>query len=153
MRKVTVAATQMHCTWDGQANIERAEKLIRDAHKEGAQIILIQELFESQYFCIDQSPEHFALAHEVLNNPLIEHFSNLAKELEVVLPISFFEKANNAYYNSLVVIDTDGSVSDTYRKTHIPNGPAYQEKQFFTPGDTGFMTFDTKYAKIGVAIC
>jgi N-carbamoylputrescine amidase len=132
MRNVTVAATQMHCTWDLQGNIERAEKLVRQAAEKGAQIILIQELFEAPYFCIDQSPEHFALAQEVDKSPLIAHFAKLAKELEVVLPISFFEKENNAHYNSLVVIDADGSVSETYRKTHIPNGPAYQEKQFFT---------------------
>ncbi|WP_327082943.1 nitrilase-related carbon-nitrogen hydrolase, partial [Photobacterium kishitanii] len=138
MRNVTVAATQMHCTWELQENVARAEKLVRDAASKGAQIILIQELFEAPYFCIDQNPAHFALAQEVNNSPLIKHFQALAKELEVVLPISFFEVENNAHYNSLVVIDADGSVSETYRKTHIPNGPAYQEKQYFTPGDTGF---------------
>lgn len=153
MRNVTVAATQMHCTWDIEGNLARAENLIREAHAKGAQIILIQELFATPYFCIDQSPEHFTLAREAHNNPIIERFSALAKELQVVLPISFFEKANFAYFNSLVVIDADGSVSKTYRKTHIPNGPAYQEKQFFTPGDTGFMVFKTKYALIGAAIC
>lgn len=153
MRNVTVASTQMHCTWELQENVARAEKLVRDAASKGAQIILIQELFEAPYFCIDQNPAHFALAQEVNNSPLIKHFQALAKELEVVLPISFFEAKNNAHYNSLVVIDADGSVSETYRKTHIPNGPAYQEKQYFTPGDTGFKVFKTRYAKIGVAIC
>ncbi|GGB47843.1 N-carbamoylputrescine amidase [Oceanisphaera marina] len=153
MTMVTVAATQMACSWNRDENIARAEKLVRDAAAKGAQIILIQELFEAPYFCIDQSPEHFALAQEVDNSPLIQHFQALAKELEVVLPLSFFERAGTAFYNSLVVIDADGSVLDLYRKTHIPNGPGYQEKQFFTPGDTGFKVWQTRYAKIGVAIC
>ncbi|MFU2316172.1 N-carbamoylputrescine amidase [Rahnella sp. PCH160] len=153
MRNVTVSATQMSCSWDLEKNIVNAEKLVREAHSRGAQVILIQELFAAPYFCIDQSPEHYALAQELTNSPLIRHFSALAKELEVVLPLSFFEKCNNAYYNSLVMIDADGSVLDIYRKTHIPNGPAYQEKQFFIPGDTGFKVWNTRYAKIGVGIC
>ncbi|MBS1203615.1 MAG: N-carbamoylputrescine amidase [Proteobacteria bacterium] len=153
MRNVTVAATQMACTWELEKNIQNAERLVREAHRQGAQVILIQELFAAPYFCIDQSPEHYALAQEVATSPLIKHFSALAKELEVVLPLSLFEKCNNAYYNSLVMIDADGSVLDTYRKTHIPNGPAYQEKQFFIPGDTGFKVWNTRYAKIGVGIC
>ncbi|NGX87233.1 N-carbamoylputrescine amidase [Rahnella sp. Lac-M11] len=153
MRNVTVSATQMSCSWDLEKNIVNAEKLVREAHSKGAQVILIQELFAAPYFCIDQSPEHYGLAQELTNSPLIRHFSVLAKELEVVLPLSFFEKCNNAYYNSLVMIDADGSVLDVYRKTHIPNGPAYQEKQFFIPGDTGFKVWNTRYAKIGVGIC
>jgi N-carbamoylputrescine amidase len=153
MRNVTVAATQMACTWDLDKNVANAERLVREAHSKGAQVILIQELFAAPYFCIDQSPEHYALAQEVSDSPLIKHFSALAKELEVVLPLSLFEKHNNAYYNSLVMIDADGSVLETYRKTHIPNGPAYQEKQFFIPGDTGFKVWNTRYAKIGVGIC
>jgi len=153
MRNVTVSATQMSCSWDLENNIVNAEKLVRQAHAKGAQVILIQELFAAPYFCIDQSPEHYSLAQELDNSALIRHFSALAKELEVVLPLSFFEKCNNAYYNSLVMIDADGSVLDVYRKTHIPNGPAYQEKQFFIPGDTGFKAGNTRYAKIGVGIC
>lgn len=153
MRNVTVSATQMSCSWDLEKNIVNAEKLVRQAHNQGAQVILIQELFAAPYFCIDQSPEHYSLAQELTDSPLIRHFSSLAKELEVVLPLSFFEKCNNAYYNSLVMIDADGSVLDVYRKTHIPNGPAYQEKQFFIPGDTGFKVWNTRYAKIGVGIC
>lgn len=153
MRNVTVAATQMACSWELEKNIANAERLVREAHARGAQIILIQELFAAPYFCIDQSPEHYALAQNVETSPLIKHFSALAKELGVVLPLSFFEKANNAYYNSLVMIDADGTVLDTYRKTHIPNGPAYQEKQFFIPGDTGFKVWNTRYAKVGVGIC
>ncbi|WP_417762773.1 N-carbamoylputrescine amidase [Shewanella sp.] len=153
MAKVTVAATQMACSWDIEANINNAEKLVRQAAAQGAQIILIQELFEAPYFCIDQSPEHFALAQTVEDSKLIKHFQAVAKELEVVLPLSFFERRGNAHYNSLVMIDADGSLLDVYRKTHIPNGPAYQEKQFFTPGDTGFMVWQTRYAKVGVGIC
>ena len=153
MTKVTVAATQMACSWDLPSNIANAEKLVRQAHAQGAQIILIQELFAAPYFCIDQSPEHYALAEDLATSPLIKHFSALAAELEVVLPLSFFERANNAYYNSLVMIDADGAVLDVYRKTHIPNGPAYQEKQFFIPGDTGFKVWQTRYAKVGVGIC
>lgn len=158
MREVTVAATQMACGWERDANIARGEKLVREAHARGAQIILLQELFETPYFCIDQSPEHFALATTVFDNPAIAHFRQLARELQVVLPISFFERGDgeshhNSFYNSLVVIDADGRVLDLYRKTHIPNGPGYQEKQFFTPGDTGFQVWDTRYGRIGVGIC
>ncbi|MGL4826546.1 MAG: N-carbamoylputrescine amidase [Vibrionaceae bacterium] len=153
MAKVTVAATQMACSWELEQNIERAEKLVRQAAAQGAQIILIQELFATPYFCIDQSPEHFKLAQTAQNSPLIAHFAKLAKELAVVLPLSFFERCGNAFYNSLLVIDADGSCGEIYRKTHIPNGPGYQEKQFFTPGDTGFKVWQTRYAKIGVGIC
>ncbi|MFB9887037.1 N-carbamoylputrescine amidase [Balneatrix alpica] len=152
-RKVKVAATQMACSWDIPANIARAEKLVREAAAQGAQIILIQELFETPYFCIDQSPEHFELAQVFEESELIAHFADLAAELEVVLPISFFERRGNAHYNSLVVIDADGTIGEVYRKTHIPNGPAYQEKQFFTPGDSGFIVWETRYADIGVGIC
>jgi len=153
MAKVTVAATQMACSWDIPGNIARAEKLVREAAAKGAQIILIQELFEAPYFCIEQNPEHFALASSLEDSPLIAHFQALARELQVVLPISWFERGNNAFFNSLVVVDADGSLLDVYRKTHIPNGPAYQEKQYFTPGDTGFKVWQTRYAKIGVGIC
>lgn len=148
-----MATSQMRCSWDSEANIATAERLIRDAHQQGAQIILIQELFATPYFCIDQHPDHFSLAEPVENNSLIAHFAALAKELEVVLPISFFEKANKAYFNSLAMIDADGSVLGIYRKSHIPNGPAYQEKQFFNPGDTGFKVWPTRYGVIGVGIC
>lgn len=152
-RIVTVAATQMACSWDSPANIARAEKLVRQAAAQGAQIILLQELFEAPYFCIEQNPDHFALARARDESPLIAHFKALAAELQVVLPISWFERGNNAFYNSLLVIDADGTLLDTYRKTHIPNGPAYQEKQYFTPGDSGFKVWNTRYAKIGVGIC
>lgn len=153
MRKVTVAATQMACDWNREGNIARAEKLVRAAAARGAQIVLVQELFETPYFCIDQNPQHFSLATTLYENPALNHFCEVAKELRVVLPISFFERANNAYYNSIAIIDADGDVLGAYRKTHIPNGPGYQEKQFFHPGDTGFHVWDTQYARIGVGIC
>lgn len=153
MRKVTVAATQFACSWDRKANIATAEALVRNAHAQGAQIILIQELFEAPYFCQDQKPEYFDLAAPVADNPLIQHFQALARELSVVLPLSFFEKANNAHYNSLVTIDADGTILGLYRKSHIPDGPGYQEKFYFNPGDTGFQVYQTRYARIGTAIC
>ena len=152
-KQVTVAATQMSCTRDSIANIENAKKLTRQAANDGAQIILIQELFESVYFPCLNKPEEFTMAKPYKDNPLLEEMSALAKELSVVLPTSFFEKDNNTYYNSLAVIDADGSISEPYRKSHIPDGPGYEEKYYFHPGNTGFKVFETKYAKIGVGIC
>ena len=152
-RAVTVAATQMSCTRDSKANILNAKKLITKAASEGAQIILIQELFESVYFCCLNKAEEFNMAKPFENNPLLEEMAGLAKELSVVLPISFFEKDNNTFYNSLSVIDADGSISAPYRKSHIPDGPGYEEKFYFHPGNTGFKVFETQYAKIGVGIC
>ncbi len=153
MSEVTVAATQMACTWDRAANVARAESLVREAAGRGARMVLIQELFETPYFCKDQKKEHFALAHEVQDHPVIARLSALAAELKVVLPVSFFERANNAYYNSLVVLDADGANLGLYRKSHIPDGPGYQEKFYFNPGDTGFKVFRTRYGAIGAAIC
>ncbi len=153
MRKVTVAATQMSCTWDIQSNVAKAEQLVRQAVQQGAQIVLLQELFETPYFCAEQHSCHNELAKTVEESGLIAHFSELAKALEVVLPLSFFERAGNTRFNSLVVIDADGSVSETYRKMHIPQNPGYEEKYYFSPGDTGFMVHDTRYGKIGVGIC
>jgi N-carbamoylputrescine amidase len=152
-RTVTVAATQMACDWDTQANVERAERLVREAARQGAQIILLQELFETPYFCKDQKPEYFELAQPADGHPVLERMSRLAAELEVVLPVSFFERAGNACFNALVVMDADGSRFPVYRKSHIPDGPGYQEKFYFSPGDTGFQVCDTRYARIGVAIC
>jgi N-carbamoylputrescine amidase len=153
VREVTVAATQMACSNDTDKNVSNAEKLVRQAASKGAQIILIQELFESQYFCMDQKEELFELSKPFDNHPTIKKFSELAKELKVVLPVSFFEKANRAHYNSVAIVDADGSVLGKYRKSHIPDGPGYQEKFYFNPGDTGFKVWNTKYAKIGVGIC
>ena len=152
-REVTVAAMQFACSWDIDENIATAERLVRDAAKRGAQIILIQELFETPYFCIEQDSRHLRVATTVAENRAIRHFAPIARELGVVLPISFFEKANNSFFNSIAILDADGSNLGVYRKAHIPNGPGYQEKNYFSPGDTGFMVFDTRHARIGVAIC
>ena len=153
MRQVTVAATQMACDWDRAANLDRAEALVRQAAAAGANLILLQELFETPYFCKDQDPRHFALARPAAGNPVIGRFADVARELGVVLPFSFFEAANNAHFNSLVVIDADGAVGPVYRKSHIPDGPGYQEKFYFSPGDTGFRVSDTAFGRIGAAIC
>lgn len=153
MAHVTVAATQMACSWDLKGNIERAEKLIRKAAADGAQIILIQELFEAPYFCQDQIAEFFDMAKPFESNPLIAHFAKLAAELNVVLPVSFFEKAGQTYFNSVAIVDADGAVLGLYRKSHIPDGPGYTEKYYFSPGDTGFRVWQTRHAKIGVGIC
>lgn len=153
MRKVKIAATQMACSWDRQANIKNAEELIRTAVEQGANIVLLQELFETPYFCQQQNFEYCKLASTLEENAAIQHFRKIAKELEVVLPISFFEKAGNTAFNSIAIIDADGSVLGVYRKTHIPDGLPYAEKFYFTPGDTGFQVWDTRYGKIGVGIC
>jgi N-carbamoylputrescine amidase len=150
---VTVAATQMACTWDREANMARAETLIRDAVREGANIVLIQELFETPYFCKDHQAGHFELARPLEGHPAVERFQALARELGVVLPVSVFEKAGKAFFNSVVVVDADGAVLGSYRKSHIPEGCGYHEKFYFSPGDTGFKVFDSRYGKLGVAIC
>jgi N-carbamoylputrescine amidase len=152
-RKVTVAATQMACSWDIDANLAKAEFLVRKAAESRANIILIQELFAAPYFCKDQLGKYFDLAEPVDDSKVIRHMRGLAKELGVVLPVSFFERDNNVYYNSLVVVDVDGEVVSLYRKTHIPDGPGYQEKYYFSPGDTGFVVSNTKFGRIGVGIC
>jgi len=153
MRNVTVAATQMACSNDAAANIARAEKLVREAAAKDAQIILIQELFESLYFCQDQIHAHFNLARPLSENAAIAHFAPIARELGVVLPISVFERAGQNFFNTIVILDADGTNLGFYRKTHIPDGPGYSEKFYFSPGDTGFKVWDTKYARIGVGIC
>lgn len=153
MRHVTVAATQMACSKDKAENIARAEKLVRQAAAKGAQIILIQELFESRYFCQDQIADFFALARPLTDNAAIAHFKPIARELGVVLPISVFEKSGQNYFNSVVILDADGAELGFYRKTHIPDGPGYSEKFYFSPGDTGFKVWQTRYARIGVGIC
>jgi N-carbamoylputrescine amidase len=153
MSTVTVAATQMACSWDRSANMARAEKLIREAARRGAQVILIQELFETPYFCMDHASRHFGLAQLLKGHPAVEHFRALARELDVVLPVSVFERYNNAFYNSVVMVDAGGAVLGSYRKSHIPEGTGYHEKFYFSPGDTGFKVFDTKFAKLGLAIC
>ncbi|MFD1177603.1 N-carbamoylputrescine amidase [Paenibacillus puldeungensis] len=153
MRKVKVAATQMSCSCNKEDNISKADALVREAAKQGAQIILLQELFETPYFCQKEKSDYYVYATELEENAAIKHFQQVAKELEVVLPISFYEKKNNARYNSLAVIDANGEVLGRYRKSHIPDGPGYEEKFYFNPGDTGFKVWKTRYAKIGVGVC
>jgi len=153
MRRVTVAATQMACSPDAAENIARAEALVREAAAKGAQIILLQELFETPYFCQDQIYDFLKLAVPLNENAAIRHFVPIAKELGVVLPISVYERAGQSCFNTIVIIDADGSVLGHYRKSHIPDGPGYSEKFYFSPGDTGFKVWQTKYAKIGVGIC
>ncbi len=153
MRQVTLAATQMACGNDRVENLARAESLIRRAAGEGAQVILVQELFETPYFCQDQLPEYFELARPVEGNEGLARFQTLARELGAVLPVSFFERANQAYFNSVAMIDADGILLGVYRKTHIPDGPGYQEKYYFNPGDTGFRVWDTRFGRIGLGIC
>lgn len=153
MRKVVVAATQMSCTWDREATLAKAEKLVREAAAKGANIILLQELFETPYFCQRHDFEYMDLATTPEENPAVKRFQKVAKELDVVIPVSFFERAGNAAFNSIAIIDADGTVLGKYRKTHIPDGMPYAEKFFFTPGDTGFKAWKTKYGTIGVGIC
>lgn len=152
-RPVSVAAVQMACDWDCEGNIARAEKLVREAAARGAQIILLPELFETPYFCIEQDVRHLALACPVTESRAVRHFIGIARELGVVLPVSFFERAGQAYFNSIAILDADGSNLGIYRKSHIPNGPGYQEKSYFSPGDTGFRVWNTRFARIGVGIC
>ncbi|QHG90508.1 N-carbamoylputrescine amidase [Sulfurimonas sp. CVO] len=150
---VKVSAIQMQMSEDKVANVDKAEQLTREAAANGAQIILLPELFEGLYFCKDMDEKYFSWAAPREENKLIERFSALAKELQAVILISYFEKSDEGYFNSLVVADADGRVMDNYRKTHIPDGPGYEEKFYFKPGNTGFKVYDTKYAKIGVGIC
>ena len=152
-RPVTVAAVQMSCGWDREANIARAEQLVREAAAKGAQVILIPELFETPYFCIEQDSRHLALAQPLQDNAAVRHFRAVARELEVVLPISFFERDQLAYFNSVAIVDADGAILGVYRKAHIPNGPGYQEKTYFSPGDSGFKVWSTRYGRLGVGIC
>ncbi|WP_065373130.1 N-carbamoylputrescine amidase [Ensifer adhaerens] len=153
MSEITVAATQMACSWNVDENIEKAEELVRLAHEDGAQIILLQELFQTPYFCLEQRIDHLDLAVSLGENRAIRHFRAVARELGVVLPISYYEKAGPAQYNSLAIIDADGEILWNYRKSHIPQAPGYEEKFYFSPGDTGFRAVDTKYARIGCGIC
>lgn len=152
-RNVTVAAVQMKCSTNVEENIAKADALVREAAEKGAQIILLPELFERQYFCQERRYEYYEFAKEVNENDAVKHFSALAKELSVVIPVSFYEKDVNRLFNTVAVIDADGSNLGIYRKTHIPDDHYYQEKFYFVPGDTGFQVFDTAYGKIGVGIC
>ena len=153
MRKVTIAVTQFACSWDLAGNLDRAEALVRQAAGEGAGVVLLQELFATPYFCITEDPRHFALAAPFDGHPVIARFADLARDLGVVLPVTVFERAGEAHFNTLAMIDADGRVLGRYRKSHIPQGPGYEEKYYFTPGDTGFRVWDTGVGRIGVGIC
>jgi N-carbamoylputrescine amidase len=153
MRNVKYAAIQMKCCNSVEENIKKADKMVREAASNGANIILLPELFERPYFCQERNYDYYSYATPVNDNPAVKHFKEVARELNVVLPISFYERDENVFYNTVAVIDTDGSVLGIYRKTHIPDDHYYQEKFYFTPGDTGFKVWDTKYGKIGVGIC
>ena len=153
MRPLVVAAVQMAMTDDIATNVATAERLVRQAASRGARLIQIPELFEGHYFCTDQLAEHMSRARPLDGHPTIAHFARLAAELGVVLPVSFFERANNAAFNSVAIIDADGTVLGVFRKSHIPDGPGYSEKYYFNPGDTGFRVWDTMVGRIGLAIC
>ena len=153
MSIVKAAAVQMSCSRSVQENIDKADKLVREAAAEGAQVILLPELFERQYFCQERRYDYYDFAKPVSENDAVIHFRKLAAELKVVLPVSFYEKDINVLYNSCAVIDADGEILGVYRKTHIPDDHYYQEKFYFTPGDTGFMVFDTRYIRLGIGIC
>jgi N-carbamoylputrescine amidase len=153
MPTVTVAATQFACTDDRTHNLATAERLVREAAAAGANVILIQELFETPYFCKDHDPRYFSIAAPIAENPAVRRFRELASELDVVLPVSVFERSGQAFYNSVAIVDAGGTLLGTYRKAHIPESPGYHEKFYFSPGDTGFKVWKTKFATLGVGIC
>lgn len=151
--KIKVAIAQFSMPDNYEKCIEKADNAIKNASKNHVDLLLLPELFEGVYFCQIENYDFFEKAEEVANSRTLKHFQEMAKEHNIVLPISFFEKAGNCYFNSMAVIDKDGSIVDVYRKSHIPTGECYEEKFYFTPGDTGFKVFDTKAGRIGVAIC
>lgn len=153
MRKVKVAALQFSCSKNVQENINKAEKMVREAADNGANIILLPELFERQYFCQEKRYDYYDYALPLEKNPAVNRFKEVAKELGVVIPVSFYERDIDRLFNTVAMIDADGSVLGIYRKTHIPDDHFYQEKFYFTPGDTGFKVFDTRFGCIGVGIC
>ena len=153
MRNITAAAIQMRCVPDPAENLRTAERLVRQAAGQGAQVVLLPELFEREYFCQQRRYDFYAYATPTDENPAVQMGIRLARELHIVLPISFFERDCNNFYNTVACIDADGTLLGTYRKTHIPDDHYYQEKFYFTPGDTGFRVFRTKFGCIGVGIC
>lgn len=153
MRKITIATCQMQMSADVNENIAKADKLVREAAKKGANVILLPELFERPYFCQERRYDFYEYATPLAENPAVNHFKKVAAELGIVMPISFYEKDVTVLYNSIAMIDADGSLLGVYRKTHIPDDHFYQEKFYFTPGNTGFKVWDTKFGKIGVGIC
>lgn len=153
MKNITVAATQMKVTWDQKQTLINAENLIRKAAQDGANIVLLQELFETPYFCQRQDFQYLELATTIKHNKAIEQFKTLAKELNVIIPVSFYERCNNTQFNSIAIIDNHGEILGIYRKCHIPDGIPYAEKFYFTPGDTGFKVFHTDFGTLGFGIC
>lgn len=153
MSLISVSAIQMKCSKNVDENIKTAENLVRQAHKKGAKIILLPELFERQYFCQERQYDYYSYATPLNENKAVLHFSKICKELKIVVPICFYEKDENRLYNSVAMINDDGNILGVYRKTHIPDDHFYQEKFYFTPGNTGFKVFDTAYGKIGIGIC
>ena len=153
MTKIKVAAVQMSCSRDVKESIATADRLVREAASKGAKIILLPELFERQYFCQERVYDYYSFAKPVETNDAVVHFKKVAAELNVVLPISFYEQDGNVLYNSVAFIDNHGEVLGIYRKTHIPDDHFYQEKFYFTPGNTGFKVFDTEFGKVGIGIC
>lgn len=151
--EVVLAAVQMRCEADRDRNLDQAEALVREAAGRGAHVVLLPELFETRYFCQEQRQELFRLAAPAEAHPTLARMAALAAELGVVLPVSFFERANMAHFNSVMLIDADGRRLGLYRKSHIPDGPGYQEKFYFNPGDSGFKAWQTRYGRLGVAIC
>jgi N-carbamoylputrescine amidase len=153
MRMTSLAAIQFACSWSREENVATAERLVRQAARDGANVVLIPELFETPYFCAVQNHDYLELAQPLERHPTIEHFRRVARELGVVLPVSVYERAGTAKFNTVAVIDADGSVRGHYRKSHIPQSPGYEEKYYFSPGDTGFVPIETAFGKLGVAIC
>ena len=153
MNETTVAAIQMKMSANPAENLKRAEAFVREAAALGAQIVLLPELFERPYFCQERRYEYLEYALPVSENPAVARFQTVAKEFGVVIPVSFFERDGNSLYNSVAMIDTDGSLLGVYRKTHIPDDHCYQEKFYFTPGNTGFRVFETRVGRVGVGIC
>ena len=152
-RTLDVAVVQCAFGEDVDRNVARVEELVREAAGRGAQVVLPPELFEGPYFCKVEDEDWFARARATRDHPTIAHFSALARELSVVIPVSFFEKDGHHYYNSLAMVDADGSVLGVYRKSHIPDGPGYEEKFYFRPGDTGFRVWNTRFGVVGVGVC
>ncbi len=153
MRNLTVACVQMCMQQEVEANIATADRLLRQAAAQGAQVVLLPELFERPYFCQERCYAYYRFAAPVMENAAVQHFQKVAAELQLVIPVSFYERDGNVLYNSVAMLDADGSLCGVYRKTHIPDDHYYQEKFYFTPGDSGFRVFDTRYGRIGVGIC
>lgn len=153
MNKINLAITQMACSWDRQENIDNAIDMVGEAAAAGANIVLLQELFETPYFCKDINQKYFELATKVNENPAVLQMQPIAKELGVVIPVSIFERANNAFFNTLVMIDADGEILGRYRKSHIPDAFGYTEKYYFSPGDTGITVWNTRFCRLAVPVC